>query len=214
MTIDRRYLPAASRDFLLPLYDPLMSVLGFRHALDPLVAQAGLEPGHVILDIGCGTGTLAIFVKQRFPSIEIIGADPDPKALARAKAKAARAGVAVRFDRAFGDALGYGDATFDRVFSSMMLHHVPKAEKIALLAEVRRVLKPGGRLELLDFTGGARSFLAQVLHGRQASDAMDSRLLARLAEAGLVGAHRVATRQTLVGAIGYYQAAAPAKERS
>jgi ubiquinone/menaquinone biosynthesis C-methylase UbiE len=211
MITERRYLPAASRDFLLPLYDPLMSLLGFRQALLPLVEQAALQPDHRVLDVGCGTGTLAIFVKQRFPSIDIVGADPDPKALARANRKAARANVAVRFDRAFGDALSYADATFDRVFSSMMLHHVPRAEKTTLLAEVRRVLKPGGRLELLDFAGGTHSLLAHVLHGRRASEAMDARLLRGFADAGFVEGRRVATRQTLVGTIGYYQATAPVR---
>ena len=210
MTIERRYVPAASLDVLLPAYDPIMKLLGFRRALLPLVDQARLEPHHRVLDVGCGTGTLAVLVKQRHPDVEIAGVDPDPKALARAMRKAARANVAVTFDRGFGDALAFPDAVFDRVFSSMMFHHVPKDEKQAVLGEIRRVLKPGGRLEFLDFAGGAHpSLLAHVLHGRQASDAAHQRMLGRLRDAGFVDAARTGTRRTLAGAIARYQASAP-----
>ena len=192
MTAERRFLPAASLDLFLPAYDPLMTLLGFRRALLPLVEQARLEPHHRVLDVGCGTGTLAVLVKQRHPDVEVAGIDPDPKALAIAVRKAGRANVTVRFDRGFGDALAFPDAAFDRVFSSMMFHHVPRDEKQAVLSEIRRVLKPGGRLEFLDFARGAHQ-----------------RMLERLGDAGFVDATRTGARGTLVGAIAYYQASAP-----
>jgi SAM-dependent methyltransferase len=101
----------------------------------------------------------------------------------------------------------YPDAAFDRVFSSMMFHHIPRREKPGVLAEVRRVLKPGGRLELLDFAGGQRTLLAQALHGRAPGESADGRLVRMMSEAGLIGATRIATRRTIAGAIAYYQAA-------
>jgi Methylase involved in ubiquinone/menaquinone biosynthesis len=162
------------------------------------------------LDIGCGTGTLAILVKQLHPTVEVTGVDPDPRALARARRKAGRAGIAAAFDQGFADAMPYADGRFDRVFSSMMLHHVPREQKSQVLGEVRRVLKPGGRLELLDFAGGTHHLLAQALHGRKASASANDRLLGRMRDAGLVDAVRTATHGTLAGAIGYYQASAPA----
>jgi ubiquinone/menaquinone biosynthesis C-methylase UbiE len=210
MTGERRYLPAASLDIFLPAYDPIMALLGFRRALQPLVDQADLEPDHSVLDIGCGTGTLAILIKESSPTINVTGVDPDPRALARARRKASRAGVTITFDRGFADAMPYADGTFNRVFSSMMLHHVPAEEKSKVLAEVRRVLKPGGRLELLDFAGGTHHLLAHALHGRQASRSANDRLLVRMRDAGLVDAIRTATRKTLVGVIAYYRASAPA----
>jgi ubiquinone/menaquinone biosynthesis C-methylase UbiE len=206
MSAERRYLPAASLDVLLPAYDPIMKLLRFQRARGPLVAQAELQPHHRVLDIGCGTGTLAVMIARAHPTIAITGVDPDPRALARASRKAGRAGVTVRFDRGFADALAYPDRTFDRLFSSMMLHHVPRAEKPGVLAEARRVLKPGGRLELLDFAGGAHSLAARVLHGRRASASADERLLGLMRDAGFADARRLGTRSTIAGAIAYYQA--------
>jgi ubiquinone/menaquinone biosynthesis C-methylase UbiE len=206
VTAGRRYVPAASLDALLPLYDPIMRLLRFSDALQPLIDQAQLAPGHLILDVGCGTGTLALLIAAANPHVRIAAIDPDPRALERAWRKARRAGAPVSFARAFGDSLPYADATFDRVFSSMMFHHVPRAEKPKVLAEIRRVLKPAGRLEFLDFAGGTHSLLAHVLHGRQASASADARLVQRMGEAGFVEARRVATRSTIAGAIAFYQA--------
>jgi ubiquinone/menaquinone biosynthesis C-methylase UbiE len=205
----RAYLPAAGRDLFLPLYDPVTRLFGFQRALQALVAQAQLEAGHSVLDIGCGTGTLAVLIKRLHPRVEVAGLDPDPRALALAARKAARAKVTVRFERGFAESLPYAAAAFDRVFSSMMFHHLGRGQRSAALGEVRRVLKPGGRLEFLDFAGGTHNFLAQIVHGRSLNASAEGRLLRRMAEAGLTGARRTASRGTVMGAIAYYQASAP-----
>ena len=205
---DRGYVPAASLDLLLPLYDPLTRLIGFHRVLRQLLAQATLAPDHEVLDIGCGTGTLAIMIKQLQPAIRVTGLDPDPLALARAARKARRARVEVRFERGSADALPHPDASFDRVFSSMMFHHVRKEQKLNVLADVRRVLRPGGRLEFVDFAGGTHNMLAQILHGRQASASAGARLLQRLAEAGFTEARRTSARGSIAGAIAFYQARA------
>jgi ubiquinone/menaquinone biosynthesis C-methylase UbiE len=206
MASARKYVPAANLDILLPAYDPIMRLFGFTRALQPLVDQGELRPHHAVLDIGCGTGALDLLIKQSHPDVTLTGIDPDPRALARAARKARVAGATIRFDDGFADALPYPDESFDRVFSSMMLHHVPRSEKAGVLSEARRVLKPGGRLELLDFAGGTHSFLAHIMHGRTASESANTRLLDRLQQAGFTTARRIATRPTPFGALAYYQA--------
>src|SRR5262245_10801247 len=149
----RRFLPAAGRGWALPFYDLVVRLMGGDAARARLLDQAALEPGQRVLDLGCGTGTLLIEVKRRQPTVDAVGLDPDPAALARARRKAERAGVRVRLDEGFGDALPYEDSSFHRVLSSFMLHHLEPGTKAATLREAHRVLAPGGTLHLVDFGG-------------------------------------------------------------
>src|SRR5919108_839270 len=167
--IQKTYLPAAGHDWLLPLYDPLVKLLGGDVARRTLLNHALIRSGHRVLDIGCGTGTLVVLIKRLHPDVDVIGLDPDPKALARARRKAERAGLSIQFNQGFSDELPYAEASFDRVFSSFMLHHLEAIEKENTLREVRRVLKPGGSLPLLDFATSESTgagILTRWLHSR------------------------------------------------
>lgn len=150
-TTERPFVPAMGKHWLLPLYDPLTWLLRLGRLRQRLLREAALQPGHRVLDIGCGTGTLAILASRSSPGSSIAGIDPDEMALTRARRKARRAGVDVRFDAGRAGALPCPDASLDRVLSSFMFHHLSASEKGAMLEEVRRVLKPGGRLHLQDF---------------------------------------------------------------
>ena len=208
----RRFVPAAGLDWLLPLYDPIQALLGADSARSELLDQARLEPGQRVLDLGCGTGSLVVALKRRVPGAEVVGLDPDPKALARARRKCERAGVAVRFDRGFSDELPYAAASFDRVLSSFMLHHLGSDEKLRTLAEVRRVLAPGGTLHVLDFGASARSdgLLARLLHSREhMRDNLEGRIPALMRGAGLADVSEVGGRGTFFGRIAYYRGSAP-----
>lgn len=208
----RTFLPGMGLDWLLPLYDPVTRLLGIDRSRQALIAQAALRPHFCVLDVGCGTGTLAVLMKQLHPGVDVVGLDPDPKALRRAGRKAARAGVAVRLDRGFSDALPYPAASFDRVFSSFMLHHLAFDEKVATLREIYRVLKPLGRFHLVDFAGpdgNGRGSVARLLHfHHRLSDNTDSRLLALMGEAGFENAKHVGDTTALAGhlRISHYQA--------
>lgn len=209
----KAYIPAAGRDLFLPLYDPIAKLFGGDRAKRDLIQQAALPPGARVLDIGCGTGTLAVLIKRLHPDAEVTGLDPDPKALARARAKAERAGVVVRFDQGFADDLPYQDGSFDRVFSSFMLHHLELRVKEGTLAEVCRVLKPGGSLHLLDF-GGPKStrggLLSRLIHSSEIlKDNFDDRIIALMGAAGLADAREVDHRATIFGQIAFYQASRP-----
>lgn len=214
-TEPRRFIPAAGHDWLLPLYDPLTWILGGDDLKRPLIQQAAIAPGLRALDIGCGTGSLTLLLKKLHPGVEVVGLDPDPKALAIAKRKVQRAGLAIQLDQGFSDQLPYPDASFDRVFSSMMFHHLKSEEKAATLREVLRVLRPGGSLHLLDF-GPPRSrvsrALAHVLHrAEHLRDNFEDRILTFLSQAGFARSEEIGHRATLVGSLSFYRALAPGR---
>jgi len=208
----RTYLPAAGNDWSLPLYDPIVKLLGGDNARMVLLDHAALRPGYRVLDIGCGTGTLATLIKSLHPGVEVFGIDPDPKALARARRKAAEAAVSIQFDQGFGDELPYAAASFDRVFSSFMFHHLPPDEKGKTLRAVRRVLKPGGAFHMLDFEGperGSHGVLAHLLHsGKRLKENTESRVLSVMTEAGFANPRKVHRQAMLFGHIAYFRAVA------
>jgi ubiquinone/menaquinone biosynthesis C-methylase UbiE len=207
----RTYLPAAGYHWSLALYDPLVKLLGGDAARAMLLEQAAVRSSHRVLDIGCGTGSLLVLIKRTHPDIEVVGLDPDPRALARARRRAQRSALSLQLDQGFADELPYPDDAFDRVFSSFMFHHLADADKVTTLREVRRVLKPGGRLHLMDFVNAdsdsARRGIVRWLHsGPRLKDNSAERILSLMREAGLSDPRRVAGRTMLLGDIAYYQA--------
>ena len=113
---------------------------------------ARLQSGDAVLDVGCGTGTLAMEVARRVGSAgRVVGVDPSTQQIARARAKAARRHVPIDFQIGVIEHLAFPDQTFNVVLSTLMMHHLPADVKRQGLAEIVRVLKPGGRLVIADF---------------------------------------------------------------
>lgn len=144
------YLPALVSPRLLPRYDGFATLMGATGMYWRLVAQAGIQPGSTVLEIGCGTGNVVLRAKRAVPSATVIGLDPDPEALGIARRKAADEGLTLRFDSGAAEELPYDDGSVDRVLSSLMLHHLSGDQQVSALREVRRVLAPGGSLHLVD----------------------------------------------------------------
>jgi len=213
-TTPRAYIPAAGRDLLLPFYDPLNRLLGVGKLHRELIEEARLAPGLRLLDVGCGTGSLAVLVRHEHPGVEVVALDPDPKALAIARRKAERARVDVRFEQGYGDALPFGGESFDRVTSSLMLHHLELATRRAMLREILRVLRPGGSFHLLDFGRSEErrsdGLLARLLHSAEhLRENGDARVAALLDEAGFEAVERVAARGTLFGRVAFHRGRKP-----
>lgn len=113
---------------------------------------AQLQPGEQVLDVGCGTGTLALKAYVRVGAAgRVCGIDPAPRQLARARSKAARCGASIDFQIGVIERLPFPDQSFDVVLSTLMMHHLPDDIKRLGLSEIARVLKPGGRLVIVDF---------------------------------------------------------------
>jgi ubiquinone/menaquinone biosynthesis C-methylase UbiE len=113
---------------------------------------ARMQPGEQVLDVGCGTGTLAMEVQSRVGRAgRVAGVDPGTRQIARARSKAARRHVPIEFQIGMIEQLPFPDQSFDVVFATLMMHHLPASLKRQGLAEIARVLKPGGRLVIADF---------------------------------------------------------------
>jgi ubiquinone/menaquinone biosynthesis C-methylase UbiE len=139
-------------DLMVQFFDAIM----FRGTLHELpkktVDLAQLQPGETVLDVGCGTGTLALIAKERVGTTgRVYGIDPGPKQLAQARLKAVKAGLTIDFQHGVIEQLAFPNQSFDVVLSTLMMHHLPEDLKRQGLAEIVRVLKPGGRLVIVDF---------------------------------------------------------------
>ena len=141
-------------------YDLLAALLTLgreRAFRERLVDLARIAPGEAVLDVGCGTGSLAIAAKQRIGATGVVHAvDASPEMVALARRKAAKRGVEVIFHTAVAESLPFPDAQFDVVLGTLMLHHLPRAVREQCAREMRRVLRPGGRVLAVDFSTPSR----------------------------------------------------------
>lgn len=147
------FTPALGRAGLTRFYDPVVALTRERVWRGLAAAYVAPRPGDVIVDVGCGTGSLAVLLSRVEPRARIIGVDPDPGVLAVARRKAAAADVAPQWRIGMGDALEeiVGRGTADTVVSSLVLHQCPLPAKRAILASMFAVLRPGGTLVIADF---------------------------------------------------------------
>jgi ubiquinone/menaquinone biosynthesis C-methylase UbiE len=149
-------------------YDLMVWLITFgreRAFREAMLRPARLQPGESVLDVGCGTGSLAIAAKRHVGSAGTVnGIDASPEMIARAHRKAARAGVDVVFRNAAAQTLPFGDAQFDAVLTTLVLHHLPRKAREQSAKEIRRVLKPSGRVLAVDFAAPTEKERRPVFH--------------------------------------------------
>ncbi|MFA5939933.1 MAG: class I SAM-dependent methyltransferase [Sinimarinibacterium sp.] len=165
------YIPALGYRWLTGLYDPVVALTTRERTFkSALLAQARLAPNQQVLDLACGSGTLALMALAREPGLAITGVDGDPAMLAQARRKAEVVGASLSLDEGLADRLPYADASFDRVLSSLFFHHLDRGTKLAALREAHRVLKPGGELHIADWGRAANPLMRAAFVGIQLLD--------------------------------------------
>jgi ubiquinone/menaquinone biosynthesis C-methylase UbiE len=218
---ESRFVPALGRDFLTPIYDPVVQITTREGTFKRrLLEQAGIQPGMEVLDLGCGTGTLAIRAKRSVPDARLTGLDGDPAMLERAARKVREAGCDVRFDEGMSYGLPYEDASFDRVLSSLFFHHLVRRDKERTLREVVRVLRPGGELHVADFGRPANpiaratfSVVRRFDGAAETEDNVRGRLPELFEDAGLEDVTTRDELSTVYGTLAFYSGRLPESER-
>ena len=211
----RDFVPALGSNWLTPLYDAVAWLLGERTIKRDLIRQAAIAPGHDVLDLGCGTGTLALLVKEAHPDAHVSAVDIDPRILAIARAKIAAAGVDIRLVEGSATAPPLPDASFDRALSTLMLHHLTTPQKREALAAVRRLLRAGGELHVADW-GKPQNALMRLaalsfrwFDGDETTGAnLRGELPALIAAAGFCDVAETEHRMTPLGTLTYLRARA------
>lgn len=211
------YVPALGLRALTRFYDPVLRLTLREDAFKrSLVEQMRLVPGHRVLDLGCGTATLALMVKAACPEARVTGIDGDPDILAIARDKVVASGRAVELRSAMANDLPFATATFDRVVSSLVFHHLTTDDKARAFAEVHRVLEPGGECHVADWGKPANVLMhiaamgVALLDGAERVRAnLEGRLPELMRAAGFIDVRETESWTTLFGTLTLHQATRP-----
>jgi len=171
----RNFTPALGLSALTPLYDGAIRLLTRERAWrTAFLDQIDPRPGERVIDVGCGTGSLAILLKKAAPELHVVGMDPDDGVLERARAKAEAAGVEIEWRRGFARDAGAMGPVFDKAVSSLVFHQVPMTEKEAGIAAMVAAVRPGGEVHIADYATQTTSLMRALFRTIQALDGREN----------------------------------------
>ena len=213
-----RYVPALRHDWLTPFYDVIVKfTTRERRFKRALIGQARLEPGLRVLDLATGSGTLALWMKQCQPKLDLSAVDGDPTILAIARRKAAKANAEIQWLQALSTELPFPALHFDRVVSSLFFHHLTWDAKLRTAREVFRVTKAGGELHVADWGRPQGALMRGLFVGIQLFDGFENtrdnvagRLVPLFEQAGFVEVAATRAFNTMFGTLALYRATKPA----
>ena len=176
-----------------------------------IIQRADAKPTDRVLDVGSGTGSLLMTLQERASGARSVGAEIDAAAITIAAAKTSRS---IPFVQASATTLPFETASFDRVFMTLVLHHLEDDDKVATLAEARRVLCRDGSLHVADWRRGTNLALRAMFLGVRLLDGMTttrqhavSSLAEIVKDAGLRAVEEYRVLATPFGSIGLLSAA-------
>lgn len=212
--MSNNYIPALRFRALTRFYDPVARITTReRRVKQQLLESADILPGTTVLDLGCGTGTMTIWLKQRYPSVKVFGLDADPSILEIARSKANDAGVDITFLEANATDIPLPDGAVQSVVSSLFFHHLGTEQKRTVLIEILRILQSGGELHISDWGRPtnvlmrALFLIVQLLDGFTTTrDSVEGRLPQLIQESGVRLFREMARFDTMLGTLRQFRA--------
>ena len=206
----RPYIPALHFTWLTPLYDPLLKWIMREETFKrKLIDQTDIQPGMKVLDVGCGTGTLTLMLQRAYPDAIVTGLDADSQVLTLARGKSR--GLNIQWDEGFASSLPYPDSCFDRVVTSLVIHHLTTNDKRRAFREAFRILKPDGELHVLDFgtpfSSLTRFMTTYMRRLEEVADNFDGLIPQFIAEAGFRFVTETTHFFTIFGPLSLWRAA-------
>lgn len=211
------YIKALKFNWLTKYYDAIVSLTTREKTFkNNLIQNAKLEQGNEVLDIGSGTGTLAILIKNSNPNSNVTGLDGDLEIIKIAEEKTKKNKLEISFKHGLSYDLPFQDMKFDQCFSSLFFHHLTTSNKQKTFNEVYRVLKNGGQLHIADWGKPSNRlmrflfFIVQLLDGFQTTKGnVDGILPELMKQAGFVKVKIQDEISTMLGTMTIYRAVKP-----
>jgi len=206
---EKRYIPALKYRWLTPFFDTLVALTTRESVFrKKLLDQAEVGKNDKVLDLACGSGTMAVMIKSRHPGSMVFGLDGDPDILELARKKVSPTGLDIGLTEGLSYSMPYARDEFDVVFSSLFFHHLDATNQARTLAEVHRVLKPGGAFEVCDWGPPSNPLLrlafvaVRLLDGFEVTrNNLKGRLPELMEEAGFVAVSVTQSIPTFLGTL-------------
>ncbi len=207
------FVPALGVPWLTGAYDAVTATFFPEQRVKERVLDLALvAPGDRVLDLGCGTGTLAVMAALR--GADVVGVDADAAMLERARPKIA--GLPVRLVQGLTTEVELPEGAFDVVVSSLVFHHLQPGVKLETLRRARRWLRPGGRVAIADWSRPRTRVMGLLFTGVRAldgfaltHDVLDDGVPRSLRESGFGDVREVDTISTVAGNLSWWTAHAP-----